>query len=113
MNFHISQANHFANDRPHSTSDDLYQWALDAEYIIREMSSYIDELQSRTNVDLINSSVSGALYDFIGWLTSHDQRLILSSTDNASPAVDAIIQFAKMRHLNLDKADVKNWHCIL
>lgn len=27
----------FANDRPTSTSDDLYQWAVDAEQMIREL----------------------------------------------------------------------------
>ena len=35
---------------------------------------------------------------------------MLSSTDEASPAVDAITDFAKMRGLSLDDARVQDWH---
>jgi hypothetical protein len=34
---------------------------------------------------------------------------MLSSADDASPAVDAIKDFAKMRGLSLDDAQVQNW----
>jgi uncharacterized cysteine cluster protein YcgN (CxxCxxCC family) len=53
--------------------------------------------------------IAGALFDFMGWLTSRDQRLTLSSTDEAGPAVEAITEFAKMRGLSLDEARVQNW----
>jgi hypothetical protein len=53
--------------------------------------------------------IAGALFDFMGWLTSRDQRLTLSSTDEASPAVEAITEFAKMRGLLLDDARVQDW----
>jgi hypothetical protein len=53
--------------------------------------------------------IAGALFDFMGWLTSRDQRLTLSSTDEASPAVAAITEFAKMRGLSLDDARVQDW----
>lgn len=54
--------------------------------------------------------VAGALYDFMGWLTSRrDQRLCLSSTDEAGPAVEAIKTFAVMRRLCLDDAAVLAW----
>jgi hypothetical protein len=53
--------------------------------------------------------ISGALFDFMGWLTSRKERLILSSADNANPAVEAITEFAKMRGLSLDDARVQNW----
>jgi hypothetical protein len=54
--------------------------------------------------------IAGALFDFMGWLTSRKERIVLSSADNASPAVDAIRDFAKMRGLSLDDAKVQNWH---
>jgi hypothetical protein len=53
--------------------------------------------------------IAGALFDFMGWLTSRNQRLTLSSTDEASPAVAAITEFAKMRGLSLDDARVQDW----
>ena len=53
--------------------------------------------------------IAGALYDFMGWLTSRKERIVLSSADNASPAADAIKDFAKMRDLSLDNAQVETW----
>jgi hypothetical protein len=54
--------------------------------------------------------IAGALFDFMGWLTSRKERLVLSSADEASPAVEAIAEFARMRNLSLDDAKVKDWH---
>jgi len=62
--------------------------------------------ESRREIDAM---IAGALFDFMGWLTSRDQRLTLSSTDDASPAVEAITDFAKMRGLSLDDARVQDW----
>ncbi len=56
-----------------------------------------------------HSVIAGALFDFMGWLTTREERLVLSSTDNASPAADAIKHFAEMRDLSLDDAKVKDW----
>jgi hypothetical protein len=56
--------------------------------------------------------IAGALFDFMGWLTSRKERLVLSSADEASPAVDAIRDFAKMRGLSLDDAKVQEWNTI-
>ncbi len=53
--------------------------------------------------------IAGALFDFMGWLTSRKERLVLSSADDASPAVEAITEFAKMRDLSLDDAKVRDW----
>ena len=53
--------------------------------------------------------IAGVLFDFMGWLTSRPKRIMLSSTDDASPAVDAIRDFAKMRSLSLDDAKVQDW----
>jgi hypothetical protein len=56
-----------------------------------------------------DSVIAGALFDFMGWLTTRDERLVLSGADEAGPAVDAIRDFAKMRGLSLDDARVQNW----
>jgi hypothetical protein len=53
--------------------------------------------------------IAGVLFDFMGWLTSRQKRLVLSSCNDASPAVKVIEEFAKMRGLLLDNAKVKNW----
>ena len=53
--------------------------------------------------------IAGALFDFMGWLTTRKERLVLSSTDNASPAADATKDFAEMRGLSLDDARVQDW----
>lgn len=56
-----------------------------------------------------DSVIAGALFDFMGWLTTRDERLVLSGADEAGPAVDAIRDFAKMRGLLLDDAQVQDW----
>lgn len=57
--------------------------------------------------------IAGVLFDFMGWLTSRQERLVLSASDEASPAVKVIQEFANMRELSLDDAKVKNWQNIL
>ena len=59
-----------------------------------------------------DSVIAGALFDFMGWLTSRKKRLVLSSADEASPAVDAIRDFAEMRGLSLDNARVQDWYTV-
>jgi hypothetical protein len=56
-----------------------------------------------------HSVIAGALFDFMGWLTTRKERLVLSSVDDASPAVVAITEFAKMRGLSLNDARVQDW----
>ena len=58
---------------------------------------------------VVQAVIAGAFFDFMGWLTTRKERLILSSTDNASPAVESITEFAKMRGLSLDDARVQDW----
>ena len=41
-----------------------------------------------------HSVIAGALFDFMGWLTTRKERLCLSSADDASPAVTAITEWA-------------------
>ena len=45
--------------------------------------------------------VSGAIFDFMGWLTTRTERLTLSSADEAAPAADAIKEFLTLRGVDL------------
>ena len=60
-----------------------------------------------------HSAFAGLLFDFAGFLTSHDRRWIFSSRDEATPGVEAVEQFAAKRGLLLDEADVKGWSSAL
>jgi len=62
---------------------------------------------------VLHSHFAGLLFDFMGWLTSRKERLTLSSSHEAGPAVEAITEFAKMRGLMLDDAQVQHWQAIL
>ena len=53
--------------------------------------------------------IAGALFDFMGYLTSRKERIVLSAADDAAPAVDAIRDFATKRGLLLDDAQVREW----
>jgi hypothetical protein len=56
-----------------------------------------------------HSVVAGALFDFMGWLTSRNKQLTLSGADEASPAVEAIQEFSEKRGLSLKDAEVGFW----
>jgi hypothetical protein len=53
--------------------------------------------------------IAGALFDFMGYLTSQKERIVLSAADDASPAADAIKDFATKRGLSLNEAQVREW----
>jgi hypothetical protein len=71
---------------------------------------YKDAYAQPEQEPVAHSVIAGVLFDFMGWLTSRKERIVLSSADNASPAVEAITEFAKMRGLSLDDAKVQDWH---
>ena len=55
--------------------------------------------------------VSGAIYDFMGYLTTRKERLILSATDNAAPAADITEKFLKLRGIDVTIIpDIYEWH---
>ncbi len=74
---------------------------------VAKLYAKYDELYKAQPVP--HAVIAGALFDFMGWLTSRKERLVLSGADEASPAVDAIRDFAKMRGLSLDDAKVQGW----
>jgi len=57
--------------------------------------------------------VAGALYDFLGHLTSLDQNLVVGATAEASPALDELVRWAHQRGLPLDSqylnVRVRDW----
>jgi len=79
----------------------------------KQMQSSVDKAVNRmaqTQEPVAHSVIAGVLFDFMGWLTSRKERIVLSSADNASPAADAIRDFANMRGLSLDDAKVLDWN---
>ena len=74
-----------------------------------EAITAIKEALAQTQEPVAHNVIAGVLFDFMGWLTSRPKRIMLSSVDDASPAVDAIRDFAKMRSLSLDDAKVQDW----
>lgn len=73
----------------------------------------IDLLATPQAAPTSSQAVAGALFDFLGYLTSSDERWTFSSRDDASPAVRALQQWAEKRGLSLDDADVPNWSKVL
>jgi hypothetical protein len=69
----------------------------------------VDMTKDNVQEPVAHQIIAGALFDFMGFLTSRNERLMLSSADNASPVVEAITNFAKMRGLSLDDARVEDW----
>lgn len=66
--------------------------------------------QGRVRVDSAPSAVvAGALYDFMGRLTTQDTPLILSSHHSVYDLMEAFTAWAKERGLDVDNADVLGW----
>ena len=64
-------------------------------------------------VEALPSIVAGALFDFMGYLTTSDERWTLSAADDAAPAVRAIQEWARKRDLLLNGANVTGWRAAL
>lgn len=56
------------------------------------------------------SIVAGALYDFVGHLTTLDKNLVVGSSKNPTSALDELVKWAHQRGLNLDPAQVQDWN---
>ena len=46
--------------------------------------------------------VAGAIFDFMGWLTTRQEKLVLSGADDAAPAAEAVKEFLTMRGVAQD-----------
>ncbi|OZI74548.1 hypothetical protein [Bordetella genomosp. 12] len=59
--------------------------------------------------DAKDSVIAGALFDFMGFLTTLDQPVTLGASKEATIAVKLLEQWAEKRGLHLSEADVKGW----
>ena len=84
---------------------DAFSWVQTA---IHKMPLYTTPPKQQAE-PVSQAVIAGALFDFMGWLTTRDERLVLSGADEAGPAVEAITAFSKMRGLSLDDAKVQDW----
>jgi hypothetical protein len=55
------------------------------------------------------SMIAGALFDFVGYLTTLDEPVTFSGKHDATAALDLLGEWASQRGLDLDEADVKGW----
>jgi hypothetical protein len=67
------------------------------------------------DVDAIAASVSdkvvsGALFDFMGRLTTLDEPIAVGGSEECSPILDVAEEWAEERGLDLGGADVTNWN---
>lgn len=53
--------------------------------------------------------ISGALYDFMGFLTSRPQEVTLSDHHTPHDLLDAFREWAEERNLNIENALVLDW----
>lgn len=44
-------------------------------------------------------TASEAVYGFASWLTTRQERTVMSAGDNSSPIVDLVVAFCKANHL--------------
>lgn len=53
--------------------------------------------------------ISGALFDFMGFLTSDERRIVVGAAYNVAPLLDAFKRWSGLRGLVVDNAAVKDW----
>ena len=59
--------------------------------------------------DDLEAMISGAIFDFAGFLTTRPSTIEIGSKANASPVVELIKEWAALRGGSLDNADVALW----
>ncbi len=77
----------------------------DFRRLVRRMQCWEDNGRRKMK----DSQIAGAMFDFIGFLTTRSEPITLSRNHLAPPAVEALREWARERGLDLDEADVKGW----
>ena len=55
--------------------------------------------------------VSGALYDFLAYLTTLQNPIVLGASEEVGPALNVLAEWAQKRGLNInDNPDVMEWN---
>jgi len=57
-----------------------------------------------------NKKIAGALFDFLGYLTTLKNPITRSSKHEAPLGLKCLQEWAKKRKFDLEDADVKNWN---
>lgn len=98
----------FADDRPSSLDDTLYQWAVDAEDMIREMQKHIDDLnkensmQDKRSIENIVQEIMGLVDEYVN--AEIDYRIALNidvgvrSAEKYSYEAESLLE-SKLREL--------------
>jgi len=61
------------------------------------------------DVNALHPIIAGAIYDFAGFLTTRDSVIPVGASENASPIVDLLKEWANLRELQLNDAAVQSW----
>ena len=64
----------FADDRPSSLDDTLYQWAVDAEDMIREMQKHIDDLNNANSMQ-DKKNIENVVQEIMGLVSTHASKV--------------------------------------
>lgn len=67
----------------------------------------------KAGVKVPDSVIAGALFDFLGFLTSRDDSVTFSSRHDASAAVKAFQEWNANRGIDSSEADVNGWTAVL
>jgi hypothetical protein len=59
--------------------------------------------------DMMKNIVAGALFDFLGYLTTRDKPVTMSKRQEPHRALKMLQEWADERKLDLDNADVTGW----
>jgi hypothetical protein len=54
--------------------------------------------------------VSGALYDFLAYLTTLNPSIAIGGSEDCTLALDKLVEWAQIRGLDILDADVINWN---
>ena len=60
----------------------------------------VEELSARGETNSDNISASEAIFGFAAWLTTRQEKTIMSSKDDAAPIVELINTFCKINKLS-------------
>ena len=58
------------------------------------------------------SLIAGAIFDFMGYLTTRPKTVAAGATENPTPVLDHFTVWAKERGLNIEKAMVQDWNTL-
>ena len=69
-----------------------------------------DLTQSEEPKEYENADIAGALYDFLGFLTTLKEPVTMSARHQSGIAVDLLQRWAEERGFSIKSANVKNWN---